>query len=138
MGIVKSQFDNILKGIFASGNTINLYSTLPSADGTGGTMIGGNSYKAYTIKGSDFSVGNGIVTSTENMMLYLCEEESGHGTAVGFGVCGSDNKVMYFGEFADPMPIGYNTVPTIKKYDEGKGEGIRITMTSTEANATSE
>ena len=135
MGIAKSLFNGILNNIFSAGNTIHLFSTVPDEDTeAGGVRVSGASYLGYTIGNGDFSVSNGTATSAKNMMLYLCEESGGHGTARGFGVY-SGNNLYYFGEFSDPVSIGYNTVPTIKKYNASKGEGIKITMTSTEVSA---
>lgn len=137
MGIAKSQFNNILGNIFTAGNTIQLFSTMPNENETGMVKISGASYAPYIIKSGDFSVNSGVVESKKNMMFYLCEESAGHGTAVGFGVYNSSGSLLYFGEFTDTMPITYNSVPTIKRYN-GAGEGIRITMTSTEATASAE
>lgn len=64
------------------------------------------------------------------MLMYLCENEEGHGTAEGFGVY-RGTSLLYFGKFKEPMQIGYNNVPTIKKYN-GSDEGIHITLTSIE------
>lgn len=133
MGIARRQFDNILNGIFTEGNLIRLYSTVPDEETeAGGVTI---NHEPYKIQAGDFNVSSGVVTSAKNMMFYLCETAGGDGTARGFGVFqGSTN--LYFGSFKTPMEIGYNTVPTIKKYDASKGEGVRITMTSTEVEAT--
>lgn len=133
MGIARSQFNNILGGIFTAGKTIKLYSNVPSEETeTGGSFISGTGYEDYEIKSGDFTIGDGVVTSARNMMMYLCESTGGHGTAKGFGVY-SGSTMLYFGSFTTPMEIGYNTVPTIKKYN-GAGEGIKITMTSTEVS----
>lgn len=137
MGIAKSQFTNILGGIFKQGNTIKLYSTMPDEETeTGGVIIGGSysTDKTYTIGSSDFTTGDGTAQSAKNMMMYLCETTGGDGTAVGFGVF-NGTTLLYFGRFSTPMTIGYNTVPTIKRYDEAKGEGVKITMTSTDVSA---
>lgn len=134
MGIARRQFDNILSGIFTEGNTIRLFSTVPSETTESGGVNMGQTYK---IQAGDFNVSNGVVTSAKNMMFYLCETTGGDGTAKGFGVYqGSGGAMLYFGSFKTPMEVGYNTVPTIKKYDASKGEGVRITMTSTEVEAT--
>lgn len=134
MGIAKRQFDGILSGIFTEGNTIKLYSKVPDEKTeAGGVLI---SHTPYKIQAGDFSVASGVVTSAKNMMFYLCENQGGDGTATGFGVFqGTTSTMLYFGSFKEPMTIGYNTVPTIKKYN-GSGEGVRITMTSTEVEAT--
>ena len=138
MGIAKGLFNNILGNIFTAGHEIRLFSTMPDASTESGWVeISGTGYERYKIVNGDFSVSSGSATSTANMMFYLCESLSGHGTAKGFGVFDSKGSLLYFGEFKSPMVIGYNTVPTIKKYN-GSDEGIRITMTSTEINATSE
>lgn len=137
MGIAKSQFNSILTGIFKQGNTIRLYSTMPDeTTEAGGVLIGGpnSTEKMYTIGSGDFTTGQGTAQSAKNMMMYLCETSGGDGTAVGFGVF-SGSQLLYFGRFSNPMPIGYNTVPTIKKYDAQKGEGVLITMTSTDVSA---
>ena len=133
MGIAKSQFNNILSDIFKSGNKIELFSTMPNASTESGAVkISGSGYESYIIKSGDFSISSGSVQSIENMMFYLCENTAGHGVAKGFGVYNSSNELLYFGEFKNPMTIAYNTIPTIKKFN-GSGEGIKITMTSTEA-----
>lgn len=137
MGIAKAQFNNILGSIFSKGNTIELFSTMPNPSTENGYVkISGDGYSAYTIKEGDFRISDGIVESKQNMMFYLCESSGGHGSAAGFGVF-SGNTMLYFGNFKEPMSIKYNDVPTIKKYN-GSNEGIRITMTSTEAAASAE
>lgn len=139
MGIAKNQFNSILSTIFTAGNKIKLYSTVPDEETeTGGVLITGDSYSDYEIQSGDFTIGNGVVSSAKNMLMYLCEEEAGHGTARGFGVFNPGGALLYFGTFTTPMYIDYNTVPTIKKYSSSKGEGVRITMTSTEVSATAE
>lgn len=130
MGIAKSQFSEILKGIFTAGNTIMLYSTMPNeSTETGGVTMG----QSYKILEGDFTCTSGTAKSSKNMMMYLCETSGGDGTAVGFGVF-NGSALLYFGEFSTPMNVGYNTVPTIKRYD-GAGEGVMITMTSTDVSA---
>lgn len=127
MGIAKSQFNNILSGIFKSGNTIKLFGTMPDeSTETGYSTIG----QSYTIQSGDFTTAAGTAQSAKNMMMYLCETSGGDGTAVGFGVF-SGSSLLYFGRFSSAMNIGYNTVPTIKKYN-GSNEGILVTMTSTD------
>lgn len=139
MGIAKSQFNNILGGIFKTGNTIKLFSTVPDEETeAGGVVVPGS--QAYTIQDGDFTVGDGVVTSRKNMLMYLCETDGGHGIANGFGVYG-DGGLLYFGRFTNPMDIKYNSVPTIKRYDSSKREGVQITMVSkeiTEASASAE
>lgn len=129
MGIAKSQFNEILKGIFKEGNTIKLFSTMPDEATESGEKIIGQSYK---ILSGDFSTSTGSAQSAKNMMMYLCETAGGDGTAVGFGVY-NNSSLLYFGRFSTPMNIAYNTVPTIKKYN-GAGEGVLITMTSTDVS----
>ena len=137
MGIAKSQFNKILGNVFKTGNTIDLFSTMPDASTESGAVkISGSGYKSYTIKEGDFNVSAGAVQSSANMKFYLCETTGGHGVAKGFGVY-SGSQLLYFGEFTTPMTIEYNTVPTIKKYN-GSGEGIRITMSSIEASSVAE
>ena len=139
MGIAKKQFDKILDEIFKTGNVIHLFSTMPNVSTEAGAVkISGSGYSSYTIKDGDFNVTSGSVESRNNMMFYLCETEGGHGSVVGFGVFNSNNEMLYFGEFTDSMPIRYNTVPTIKRYNSSNGEGIKVTMTSTEAAASAE
>lgn len=131
MGIARNQFENILAGIFRAGNTIELFKEVPDEfTEQGGVLMSGTSYEPYTIRSGDFSVDGGEVTSVSNMMLFLCEADGGLGTAKGFGVF-NGSTMLYFGEFNPHMPVGYNSVPTIKKYNAAKGEGIHITMTST-------
>ena len=129
MGIAKAQFNAILNNIFKSGNTIKLLSAMPDeSTETGAVTIG----QSYTIASGDFTVNGGQVTSTKNMMVYLCETQGGDGTAVGFGIY-TGSTLMYFGEFTVPMAIGYNTVPTIKKYN-GSNEGVKVTLTSVDVS----
>lgn len=131
MGIAKSQFNSILDNIFTAGNVIKLYSTVPNEDTEqGGVFVSGA--KTYTILEGDFTVSSGTVQSAKNMLMYLCETTGGDGTAAGFGVFSATGALLYFGTFNTPMSIAYNTVPTIKKYDSSKGEGVRITMSSKE------
>lgn len=129
MGIAKAQFNSILSNIFKSGNTIRLFSAMPDEDTeTGGVTVG----QSYTIQSGDFTVSSGQATSTKNMMIYLCETSGGDGTAVGFGIY-SGSTLLYFGAFSSAMAIGYNTVPTIKKYN-GAGEGVKVTLTSVDVS----
>lgn len=138
MGITKGQFNSILSTIFTTGNKIELFSTMPNpSTETGYVKVSGTGYTPWTIRSGDFTVSSGSVQSAANMMFYLCESTGGHGTAKGFGVF-NGTTLLYFGEFSNPMTIAYNSVPTIKKYNASAGEGIRITMTSTEAAATAE
>ena len=130
MGIAKSQFNEILKGIFKAGNIIKLYSTVPDEQTEAGGQIIGQSYQ---IQNGDFTTGEGSAQSAKNMMMYLCETQGGDGTADGFGVFSSGGALLYFGSFTTPMTISYNTVPTIKRYN-GSDEGVRITMTSTDVS----
>ena len=128
MGIAKAQFNNILSNIFKSGNIIRLFKTMPDASTeTGGEVVG----SSYTIQSGDFTVSGGQAYSVKNMPIYLCETSGGDGIAVGFGVYYA-STLYYFGEFSEPMTISYNTYPTIKKYDSAKGEGIKVTLTSTD------
>lgn len=141
MGIAKGQFNSILTDIFTAGNVIKLYSTMPDEETESGGVTIANSQAVYEIQDGDFSVSGGIVTSVKNMLLYLCETAGGDGSAAGFGVFSSGGELLYFGSFTEPMSIGYNTVPTIKRYSAEKGEGVRVTMVSkeiTEASASSE
>ena len=133
MGIARAQFNDILGSIFTAGNTIQLFSTVPSeATESGGVTI--SSIPAYRIQEGDFSCAGGVVTSAKNIMLCLYENSSPV-TCRGFGVFGTSG-MLYFGSFTSPIEIGYNDVPAIKRYNDSKGEGIRITITSTEASAT--
>ena len=142
MGIARDQFTEILQNIFKAGNKIALYKTVPrESDEGGGVEMSGVGYQRYTILNGDFSVSGGEVTSLQNMMLYLSESDAGN--AEGFGVY-NGSKMLYFGKFTDAdgnpkaLPVGYNTVPTIKKYDKTKNEGVHITLTSTNVSATAE
>ena len=134
MGIAKVQFQNILGSIFKEGNTIKLYKQTPTEDiETDGELLVGTGVVPYTIKSGDFNVVNGEVTSAKHLMLYLYEGEDT--TCDGFGVF-DNNTMLYFGKFKDPIDLSYNDVPAIKKYNSEKSEGIKITITSTEASAT--
>lgn len=137
MGIAKAKFAQILGDVFAEGNVIHLFSTVPDEETeSGGVRISGTGYMGYEIQAGDFNVSGNNVKSAKNLMFYLCESEDGHGTATGFGVY-QDSSLLYFGTFREPMPITYNTVPTIKRYN-GAGEGVSVTLTSTEVSATAE
>ena len=122
MGLSSALLSDILGKVFVANNTIRLTNA-------SGSYIG----ESYKIQSGDFSVSSGQASSARNMMIYLCEKTGGDGTATGFAVLNGTN-VYYTGEFSTPMTIGYNTVPTIKKYDASKGEGILVTMTSTDVS----
>lgn len=136
MGIAKAQFNDILGNIFTEGNTIKLYTKTPTEGvETDGSLLSGTGVETYTISSGDFTVSNGEVTSAKNIMLYLYEGAGA--TCDGFGVFKSNtNTLLYFGKFTDPITLDYNDVPAIKKYNSSSGEGIKITITSTEASAT--
>lgn len=132
MGIAKAQFKSILSNIFKVGNTIKLFSSMPDeTTETGGATIG----QSYTIQSGDFTISSdgSEAYSTRNMMIYLCETSGGDGRAYGFGIY-SGSSMLYFGEFSESMPISYNSVPTIKKYDASIGEGVKVTLTSTDVS----
>lgn len=134
MGIAKAQFNDILGTIFTAGNTIKLYTKTPTEGiETDGVLLSGGGSTPYTIGADDFAISNGEVTSAKNIMLYLYEGSST--TCDGFGVF-KNNSLLYFGKFTTPITLDYNDVPAIKKYSSEKGEGIKITITSTEASAT--
>lgn len=136
MGIAKAQFSTILNSIFATGNYIKLYTKTPTEGiETDGTLLTGTGVQNYEIKSTDFTVSNGEVVSAQNMMFYLYEGETAH--CDGFGVFSRTGELLYFGKFDNgPLEIEYNDVPAIKKYNSGTGEGIKITMQSTEVSAT--
>ena len=136
MGIAKGQFNSILSGIFTEGNIIKLYTKTPTEGvETNGILLSGTSVKNYEIQSGDFTVSNGEVTSRQNMMLFLYEGEAV--SCDGFGVFDGKGTMLYFGAFDNgPMVLEYNDVPAIKKYNSSKGEGVRITMQSTEVSAT--
>lgn len=132
MGIAKAQFNGILSGIFTAGNTIKLYTTVPDeTTETGGNVLSGTGVSPYKIQEGDFSVSGGAAQSAKNIMLYLYEGKTV--TANGFGIWSPSNELLYFGAFESPIELNYNDVPAIKKYN-GSGEGIRVTITSTEAS----
>lgn len=136
MGIAKAQFNDILGTIFKEGNTIKLYTKTPTEGvETDGTLLTGNGVVDYVIKSGDFTVSGGEATSAKHMMLYLYEGSTAE--CDGFGVFKNGN-LLYFGKFEIPITLDYNDVPAIKKYNSDKGEGIKITITSTEASATTE
>ena len=148
MGIAKSQFTGILQKIFAptesgASRWIGLYKTVPdeSTEAGGVEFSREGGYERYQVKSGDFTVSSDTVTSKKNMMLFLCEKyPDGLGTARGFGIfeSASGGSPIYFGAFTTPMDVGYNTVPTIKAYDQSRGEGVYITLTSTNVSATAE
>lgn len=136
MGIAKAQFSTILNNIFATGNYIKLYTSTPTEGvETDGTLLTGTGVQNYEIKSTDFTVSNGEVVSAQNMMFYLYEGETVR--CDGFGVFSRTGELLYFGKFDNgPLEIEYNDVPAIKKYNSSTGEGIKITMQSTEVSAT--
>ena len=138
MGIAKAQFNDILGTIFTEGNVIKLYTKTPTEGvETDGTLLAGDGVVGYEIKSGDFTVNNGEAISAKHMMLYLYEGTTAE--CDGFGVFKKDaGNLLYFGKFEIPITLDYNDVPAIKKYNSDKGEGIRITITSTEASATTE
>lgn len=147
MAITKFQRNEMLKSIFAKYNDIELFTVMPAEDEygneTAGTKLEGAGYTPYSIREGDFLVEDGVVTSNTNIMLYLCDtDDTSYSVDVeGFGVyTNGTGKLLYYGKFNNPMTIKYNSVPTIKKYDEFKngGEGIKITLTSSDLNAVAE
>lgn len=149
MGIAKSQFTGILQKIFAptesnASRWIGLYKEVPDeTTEEGGVEVSGGSYQRYKVQNGDFAVSDDTVTSRANMMLYLCEDnppDAGHGVVKGFGIfeSASGGKPIYFGAFTPSMDVKYNNVPTIKKYNASLGEGVYITLTSTNVSATAE
>jgi hypothetical protein len=134
MGIAKAQFTNILNEIFKPGNVIKLYTKTPTEGvETDGILLTGSSVKDFPIENGHFSVRNGEVVSAENLMFYLYEGETVE--CDGFGVF-AGGSLLYFGKFDNgPLTIEYNDVPAIKKYNSSTGEGIKITMQSTEVSA---
>lgn len=136
MGIAKAQFNAILNNIFAPGNVIKLYTKTPTEGvETDGVLLTGTGVQNYEIKEADFTVSQGEVISGQNMMFYLYEGETVQ--CDGFGVFNTKGEMLYFGEFDNgPLTLERNDVPAIKKYNSGTGEGIKITMQSTEVSAT--
>lgn len=141
MGIAKAQFNDVLATIFDAGNTIRLYTKTPTEGvETDGTLLTGTGVMPYEIKSGDFSISQGQVTSARNIMLYLYEGSPV--TCDGFGVFkgNTTTNLLYFGKFTKegvdtPIDLNFNDVPAIKKYNSTNGEGIKITITSTEASA---
>lgn len=139
MGITKTHFNNILGNIFKEGNIIRLYKNTPDETSeTGGELLTGteatNGVVDYKIKAGDFSIDGGEVTSARNIMFYMYNDEDSV-TCDGFGIFDSSNSLLYFGEFENPITLDYNDVPAIKKYNETKQEGIKVTIKSTETSA---
>lgn len=136
MGITKAQFNDILGTIFTPDNTIKLYTKTPTEGvETDGTLLSGTGVVPYVIQSGDFIVSDGQVTSARNMMFFLYEGSGA--TCDGFGVF-NGNRLLYFGDFESPIYLTYNDVPAIKKYNASNGEGIKVTMQSVEASATTE
>jgi len=140
MGIAKAQFNSLLTSIFKAGNTIRLLAVMPNESTESGALPIG---QMYTIQSGDFTVSGNEVISAKNMMMYLCETKdssgnpTGDGTAVGFAVySGTSTTLLYFGEFTNAMEVAYNTVPTIKKYNDQiePKEGVKVTLTSTDVS----
>lgn len=136
MGIAKAKFNSILGEIFAPGNIIRLYTKTPNeSDESGGALVTGTGVEDYEIKEKDFDIDEGEVISNQNMMLYLYEGEGA--SCDGFGVFDKSDNLQYFGKFDNgPLILEKNDVPAIKKYNLETGEGIKITMQSTEVSAT--
>lgn len=136
MGIAKAQFNAILSTIFAPGNVIKLYTKTPTEGvETDGVVLTGTGVQDYKIQDADFTVSNGEVISKQNMMFYLYEGDTVE--CDGFGVYDTKGTMLYFGKFDNgPLTLDHNDVPAIKKYNSSTGEGVKITMQSTEVSAT--
>lgn len=136
MGIASSKFSNILREVFAEDNTIRLCTDATNESMAKNTVI--SAIPAYTIKSSDFSVSGSTARSNNNMLLGLYEGESD--IIVGGFCVYEGGTLVYFGTLKDtngqPMVVGYNTVPTIKKYNSAKKEGIYVELNSEEIDAT--
>lgn len=134
MGIAKKQFTGILEGIFTPGNVIRLYKTVPDeTTEQGGEFLTGAGVENYTIADGDFTIANGVVQSAKTMMFYLYEGTPT--TCEGFGVFSNSGELLYFGAFKEALQLDENDVPAIKKYNSTKGEGIQISITSTDESA---
>lgn len=121
MGFPKAKATSILKAVFNTGNKIALLTSGGEVSGSKKT----NGYERYTIEGSDFSVIDGVATTNDNILFGLATES--WGTIVGFEVY-SGSGLEYTAELKEPKTVGANTVPVFKVWDEGKQEGIRVTL----------
>lgn len=134
MAIAKHLFNNILEQAFGAGNTLFLYATVPDEETeTGGVPLIVTGSEEYKIKEGDFLIKGGTCTSKRNILLYLCNSQPGvSAVATGFGIKDTNGNLVYFGSFTNPITVERNTVPTIKVYNESQGEGIKVTITSSE------
>jgi hypothetical protein len=126
MGFPKAKATSILKAVFNPGNKLAL---LTAVDGDSGTEVSGskatNGYERYAIKATDFEVINGVATTKDNILFGLATESWGQ--IAGFAVY-SASGLEYIAELKEPKTVGANTVPVFKVWDEGKQEGIRVTL----------
>lgn len=129
--ITVTKANEILKSIFAVGNTIALSTTDPNSSFTEPTA---SSYSRYTIKSGDFTASNSAITTSQHLLYGLAEE--GWGTIVAFGVY-SGSTLIYWGLLTNEVIVAEDTVPVFKVYNEEKGEGIKVTLDVVQAASVS-
>lgn len=124
MGFPKSYATTILQGVFGAGNEIAL---LLGADPVTNEVVGTNTngYVRYTIKSGDFDFDEGAATTAKNILLFLATEYIG--TITHFAVWGN-GTCKYVGELNEAKPVGKDTVPVFKIYNETDKEGVKVTL----------
>lgn len=126
MGFTKTKATSILSEVFSSGNKIALLTAVNTETDTY-TEASGSGYARYTIQSGDFRVSNGVATTDKHLLYGLADEEGGWGTIKGLAVF-SGSSCIYLGELTQEKPVGKDTVPVFKKYNESAGEGIKVTL----------
>lgn len=124
MGFPKVKATSILSNVFKANNKIALLTAVDTKNDTY-TKASGVGYQDYTIQSGDFATADGITTTARHIFFGLAE--GSWGTAVGIAVF-AGSSLEYLGELKQAKAIGPNTVPVFKAYNEGSGEGLRITL----------
>lgn len=124
MGFPKAHSTTILSDVFKAGNTLALLTAVDTEKDTY-TEASGDGYKRYTIRSGDFTTSQGVTTTAQHILYGLAE--GNWGTIVGFAVF-SSSTIKYLAPLVNSKEVYANTVPVIKKYDEAKGDGIKITL----------
>lgn len=124
MGFPKTKASAILSSVFKSGNKIALLTSINTSTDAY-TKASGTGYQDYTIKEGDFVTSNGVTTTAKHILFGLAE--GSWGTVVGIAVF-AGSSLEYLGELKSSKAVGANTVPVFKAYNEGTGEGLKITL----------
>lgn len=125
--IMPDRATSILTSIFQPGNTIALFISDPNTGAY--TQPSAASYAKYTIKSGDFAADDGEIWTANHLLFGLAVEEwaSESNPVRAFGVY-SNTTLIYWGLLTNPVPVGEDTVPVFKIYNEEKGEGIKVTL----------